>query len=168
MTDPGTLHLLCGKIASGKSTLAARLAGAPRTVLIAQDSWMKRLWGEELREVADYLRLAPKLNAAMAPLVADLLAAGLDVVLDFPANTVRTRAFWKAAADEAGASHLVHWLDRPDALCRERLRRRNDGGGHEFAASDAQYDEITRYFEPPGASEGLTVVRQEEAAAPGG
>ncbi len=30
-----TLHMLCGKIAAGKSTLAASLASAPRTVLIA-------------------------------------------------------------------------------------------------------------------------------------
>ncbi|MEG1328876.1 MAG: ATP-binding protein, partial [Janthinobacterium sp.] len=32
-TSP-TLHLVCGKIASGKSTLTARLAAAPHTVRI--------------------------------------------------------------------------------------------------------------------------------------
>lgn len=156
----GTLHLMCGKIAAGKSTLAGRLAAAPGTVLISQDFWMKRLWGDELREVADYLRLAPKLNSAMGPLVTDLLEAGLDVVLDFPANTVRTRAWWKAAAEAAGADHRLHWLDRPDDVCLERLRRRNAAGDHDFAASDDQFDLITRYFEPPAPEEGLTVVRQ--------
>ncbi len=30
-----TLHLLCGKIASGKSTLATRLAEAPNTVRLS-------------------------------------------------------------------------------------------------------------------------------------
>ena len=155
----GTLHLMCGKIAAGKSTLAARLAAAPGTILLSQDFWMKRLWGDELREVADYLRLAPKLNSAMAPLVTDLLGAGLDVVLDFPANTVRTRALWKAAADAAGAGHRLHWLDLPDQVCRERLRRRNAAGEHDFAASDDQFDLITRYFEPPAPGEGLVVVR---------
>jgi predicted kinase len=154
----GILHLVCGKIAAGKSTLCARLAATPGTILIAQDPWMKRLWGEELSEVADYLRLAPRLNSAMAPLVAGLLAAGLDVVLDFPANTATTRAWWKSAADRAGAAHRLHWLDVADEVCRERLRRRNAQGEHEFAASDSQYDEITRYFEPPAAAEGLVVV----------
>ena len=157
---PGILHLVCGKIAAGKSTLCARLAEAPGTVLLSQDFWMKRLWGDELREVADYLRVAPKLNSAMGPLVSDLLAAGLDVVLDFPANTVRTRAWWKAAADTAGAAHVLHWLDVPDEACRERLRRRNAEGTHDFAAtSDEQFDLITSYFEAPEAAEGLNVAR---------
>jgi predicted kinase len=158
----GTLHLVCGKIAAGKSTLCARLAAAaPGTILISQDFWLKRLFGEELREVADYLRIAPKLNAAMAPLVTDLLAAGLDVVLDFPANTRPTRAWWKRAADDAGAKHRLHWLDRPDSLCLERLRRRNAEGGHDFAATDEQFHLITRYFEPPAPEEGLDVVRED-------
>jgi predicted kinase len=156
----GTLHLVCGKIAAGKSSLCARLAEAPGTILIGQDVWMKRLWGEELVEVADYLRVAPRLNSAMGPLVTDLLAAGLDVVLDFPANTVRTRAWWKAAADAAGAAHRLHWLDVQDEICRERLRRRNAAGEHEFAASDEQFDAITAYFEAPGKAEGLVVVRE--------
>ncbi|MCP1337168.1 hypothetical protein [Futiania mangrovi] len=30
-----TLHMLCGKIAAGKSTLAASLASSPDTVLMA-------------------------------------------------------------------------------------------------------------------------------------
>lgn len=157
----GTLHLVCGKIAAGKSTLCARLAAAPGAILISQDFWLKRLFGEEMRDVADYLRVAPRLNSAMAPLVTDLLKAGLDVVLDFPANTARTRAWWKSAADAAGAGHRLHWLDLPDQLCRERLRRRNAQGGHDFAATDEQFDLITSYFEPPTPDEGLDVVRED-------
>lgn len=157
----GTLHLVCGKIAAGKSTFCARLAAAPGTILLEQDRWLKRLFGEELREVADYLRVAPRLNSAIGPLVTDLLAAGLDVVLDFPANTVRTRAWWKRSADAAGAAHRLHWIDVPDPVCRERLRRRNAEGGHDFAASDEQFDQITAYFEPPDPGEGLDLVRED-------
>jgi len=163
---PGTLHLVCGKIAAGKSTLCARLAAAPGTVLIEQDSWLKRLWGDELSEVADYLRVLPKLCAAMGPHVVDLLTAGVDVVLDFPANTVKMRAWMKGLADAAGAPHVVHLLDLPDEVCRERLRRRNAEGKHDFAASDAQFDEITAYFQRPSAEEGLNVVIVEAPHAP--
>jgi len=35
------LHMLCGKIASGKSTLAARLGSAPGTALLAEDTWLR-------------------------------------------------------------------------------------------------------------------------------
>jgi predicted kinase len=35
-----TLHMLCGKIAAGKSSLAARLGAAPLTVIVSEDKWM--------------------------------------------------------------------------------------------------------------------------------
>jgi len=158
---PGTLHLVCGKIAAGKSTLCARLAAAPGTVLIEQDRWLKSLYGDELAEVADYLRVLPKLCAAIGPHVSDLLQAGVDVVLDFPANTPRMRAWMKGVADDAGAPHVVHLLDLPDEICRARLRRRNAEGTHDFSASDTQFDEITAYFQPPQPGEGLNVVTVE-------
>ena len=161
----GTLHLVCGKIAAGKSTLCARLAAAPRTVLIEQDRWLKCLFGDEMKEVADYLRVVPKLCAAMGPHVIDLLKANVDVVLDFPANTQKMRAWMKDLADAAGAAHVLHLVDVPDELCRERLRRRNAEGAHDFAASDAQFDEISSYFQPPAAEEGLNVAVVEGGAA---
>jgi predicted kinase len=39
-----TLFLMCGKIAAGKSTLAAKLATAPGTILISEDQWLTRLY----------------------------------------------------------------------------------------------------------------------------
>jgi len=155
-----TLHLVCGKIAAGKSTLCARLAAAPGTLLIGEDFWMKRLFGDELREVADYVRLSARLRAAMGPHVAELLGAGLDIVLDFPANTVATRAWMKGIAEAAGARAKLHLLDVPDETCLARLRRRNAAGEHEFAATDAQFALITRHFEPPRPEEGLEIVAE--------
>ena len=154
----GTLHLVCGKIAAGKSTLCARLAEPPGTILVSQDFWMKRLWGDELREVADYLRVAPKLNGAMGPLVTDLLAAGLDVVLDFPANTLVGRAWMRTVFEEAGAAHQLHYLDVPDETCKARLRERNAAGTHDFTVSDEIFDLFTSHFVPPTPDEGFNLV----------
>lgn len=158
----GTLHLLCGKIAAGKSTLGARLAAAPGTVAIAEDFWSRRLFGEEMKDVGDYVRVAAKLRSAMGAHVTDLLRAGVDVVLDFPGNTRATRAFWREAAEAAGARLVVHWLDVADEVCRARLRARNAEGVHEFAGvTDEQFDLITSYFEPPDEAEGFALARED-------
>jgi predicted kinase len=157
----GTLHLPCGKIAAGKSTLCGRLAARAGTVTLSEDFWLKRLFGDEMRDVGDYVRASATLRAVMGPHVTDLLAAGVKVVLDFPGNTRATRRFWREAAEAAGARLLVHWLDVPDEVCRARLRARNEEGVHDFAGvSDEQFDMITRRFEPPDADEGLEVVRE--------
>lgn len=62
---PPTLHLICGKIASGKSTLAGRLASEPKTVLISEDEWLSRLYPGEITTLTDYVRFASRLRDVM-------------------------------------------------------------------------------------------------------
>jgi predicted kinase len=155
--------MLCGKIAAGKSTLAARLAEAPDTILIPEDRWMSRLYGEDMRTVDDYVRYARRLRHAMGEHVVALLKAGLSVVLDFPANTVASRKWMREIFESAGAAHRLHVLDAPDGLCRARLRRRNAEGKHEFAATDAEFDVITGYFVPPSPEEGFETTVYPQA-----
>jgi predicted kinase len=155
---PPTLHMLCGKIAAGKSTLAQRLAAAPHTILISEDRWMAALFKDELRTVADYARLAPRLRAAMGDHVVALLKAGLSVVLDFHANTLTNRQWMRSMFERAQADHCLHVLDVADAVCRARLHRRNAEGRHEFAVTDAEFDIITSHFVPPSADEGFKTI----------
>ena len=154
------LHLVCGKIAAGKSTLCARLASAPGTVLISEDHWMANLYPGELNSLEDYVRLSARLRAAMTDHVVHLLQTGLSVVLDFPANTPRQRAWMRELIDQSGSGHVLHLLDVPDEVCRARLRARNAGGEHPFETSDAQFDLFTAHFSAPAADEGFTVVRE--------
>jgi predicted kinase len=153
-----TLHLLCGKIAAGKSSLAAQLGAAPLTVIVSEDQWLFHLFGAEMATVEDYVRCAAKLRNAMAPHVVGLLRAGLSVVLDYPANTLANRAWMKGIADEARVPHQLHWLDVPDEVCKARMRARNAAGDHEFAPTDEHFDLITSYIVPPTAAEGLEIV----------
>jgi predicted kinase len=159
------LHLVCGKIAAGKSTLTKALAAAPGTVLVAEDFWLARLYPGEQTTLADYVRNSARLRAAMGPHLVDLLRAGLSVVLDFPANTVASRAWMKTLFEEAECDHQLHYLDVSDAVCKARLGLRNATGAHEFQVSDEEFDLFTRYFVPPAPEEGFKVkVHQVEGA----
>ena len=150
--------MLCGKIAAGKSTLAAELAKRHGALLISEDFWTSRLFGPEMKEVADYVRFSRRLREAMGPHLTELLRAGPSIVLDFPANTRANRAWMKGNYEAAGADHVLHFLDLPDEICRTRLRERNAAGEHEFAATDAQFDVITSYFEAPAEDEGFSIA----------
>jgi len=153
-----TLYLLCGKIAAGKSTLARRLAARPATLLISEDHWTSHLFADDLKTIEDYGNYSARLRAAMAPHIVDILRQGLSVVLDFPANTVRNRDWMRSLIAQADVANELHHLDIPDMVCKERLRQRNAGGEHAFQVSDAEYDQFTRYFVPPGPDEGFNVV----------
>jgi predicted kinase len=86
-----TLHLLCGKIASGKSTLAQTLAAQHGAIVFSEDHWLATLYPAEIRSIADYLRCAQRVRGVLGPLVIKVLQSGVNVVLDFPANTLANR-----------------------------------------------------------------------------
>src|SRR3954464_3727498 len=156
--DAPTLYLICGRIASGKSTLARRLATRPATLLISEDHWSSNLFADDLKTIDDYGRYSARLRAAMGPHVIDIPRQQLSVVLDFPANTVRNRSWMRSLITGANAAHELHLLDVPDTICKQRLRERNAAGEHPFQVSEAEYDQFTRYFVPPGPGECFNIV----------
>lgn len=159
---PSTLHLFCGKIAAGKSTLAARLSQDDGTVLISEDDWLAALFAEEMSTAKDYVRCASKLRKIMGPHVASLLNAGVSVVLDFQANTVESRMWVRGILNQTSADHQFHVLAPPDELCLTRLRARNAGGDHPFSVSEAQFHQINAYFVPPTPDEGFNLVLHDQ------
>ncbi|MCV6595373.1 MAG: ATP-binding protein [Silicimonas sp.] len=153
-----TLHLICGKIASGKSTLARQLAEGETTILIAEDDWLSALFADQMNSPADYVRCAGKLRSILGPHVIDLLKSGVSVVLGFPANTVETRQWMRGLIEASGAAHQMHLITTPDETCLARLRARNARGDHPFAVTEAQFHIFSKHHAPPTAEESFTLV----------
>lgn len=160
-----TLHLLCGKIASGKSTLAKQLAAQQAAIMLSEDAWLAQLYPGEILSITDYLRSAQRVRVVLGPLVINLLQAGVSVVLDFPANTLASREWLLGLAQSAGVKHCLHYLELDDATCRARLHARNASGEHDFAATDAEFELITRHFCVPSTEEGLVIVAHRPPAS---
>lgn len=162
-SDIATLFLLCGKPAAGKSTLAKELAQENKAVLISEDIWLSALFSDALFDLPDYVRCSRKLRAIMAPHVTDMLNNGVSVVLDFPANTVKSRNWIRGILDSTGARHVLHLLDPPDAECIARLHKRNENSDHPFSVTERQFHRIAAHFQPPTPEEGFEVIRHPEA-----
>ena len=155
---PPTLHMLCGKIASGKSTLARRLAAAPGTILLTEDDWLNALFPGELSTLGDYVRCSASLRAVIGPHVSELLNAGISVVLDYAASTPGQRAWMRDILDGTQAGHQMHVMDTQDAVCLARLRARNVTRDHPFAVTEAQFQEFSPHFAPPSEAEGFNII----------
>ncbi|MCY6382659.1 AAA family ATPase [Hoeflea prorocentri] len=152
------LHLVCGKAASGKSTLTAKLGQVAGTIVIAEDDWLATLFGDQMSSISDYARCAARLRDVMGPHVVSLLKAGLSVALDFPANTIAARAWMRGIAEDGHATAELHYLDVPDEICKARLRARNAGGEHPFSVTNEQFDTLSSYFVAPGPDEGFDIM----------
>lgn len=159
---PATLHMLCGKIAAGKSTLAAQLAGEASAVLMSEDHFLAKLYPAEIATLEDYVRSAARLRLAIAPHITDLLRRGMSVVLDFQANTPAARGWMRQILEAAAADHQLHYLEASDILCKDRLAARNASGAHEYQVSESDYDLFTSYFVPPTTEEGFNIITHHQ------
>ena len=90
-----------------------------------------------------------------------ILTSGTDVVMDFPGNTRRQRAWFKQLADEVSAPLKLVFLDVPDAECLKRIAQRAIEQPERAATDTAElFHQVTRYFESPGEDEGFEVVSE--------
>src|SRR5262249_8358334 len=168
--DPGALSpaakliFLCGKMAAGKSTLAKELALREPAILLVQDELLDHLFPGEITDIPGFVRYSTRLRNAVGPHVCALLTRGVSVVLDFPGNTRVQRAWFRELFDRAGARHELHFIDAPDALCKRQLRERSkalpDGAPW---TTEAEFDAVTAYFQPPSEDEQFHVVRHARA-----
>jgi predicted kinase len=156
------LMFFCGKMAAGKSTLARDLAVRENAVLLVQDDFLNALFPGEITDIPGFVQCSSRLKNALTPHVCALLSKGISVVLDFPGNTRKQRAWFRELIERAHVEHELHFVDASDALCKSQLRDRSKGlpVGSPWS-SDADFAAITAYFQPPAEDEKFNVVRHE-------
>jgi predicted kinase len=155
-----TLHFVSGKPRAGKTTLARQIARATPALLICEDAWMFRL-ADPIENLQQYRAAAAKMRSVIAPLCVDALTLGTSVVFDFAGNTVQDRRWVRSIFEAATADHRRHYIPVDDATCKARVRQRNVSrpeGVLFGVVTDQQVDEVNRFFTPPVAEEGFTIV----------
>ena len=155
---------MCGKMAAGKSTHAKELASTKNAVLIVQDEFLVALYPGETRTIEDFVKCSARIRNALSPLIQDLLSRGVSVVLDFPGNTRKQRQWFRGLFEGADVEHELHFVDASDDLCKRQLGQRSEGLPAGAAwTTEADFDAITAYFEPPAEDEKFNVIRHVRA-----
>ena len=160
MTNPAKLMFLCGKMAAGKSTLAKDLAQRGDAILLVQDELLECLFPGEITDIPGFLDRSSRLRQAIASHICAILSKGVSVVLDFPGNTRAQRAWFRELFERAHVQHELHFIDASDEVCKRQLKDRTKHlpPGTPWT-TDAEFDAITRYFQPPSDDEAFNVVR---------
>ncbi|MGB3534563.1 MAG: ATP-binding protein [Microcoleaceae cyanobacterium] len=158
MNENIRLHFFCGKMASGKSTLARTLAQENNTVLLSEDVWLSQLYSEEINDFSDYLKYSSRLKAVLSPHIQNLLLQNISVILDFPGNTSSQRRWFRSIFESAEVNHLLHYIVASDELCKQQLKIRSQQLPPNSAfTTEAEFEAITQYFQPPTPDEGFNI-----------
>ena len=162
MSTSVKLIFFCGKMAAGKSTLARDLADRENAVLLVQDELLDALFPGEITDVQTFVQCYSRLKNALTPHVCALLSKGISVVLDFPGNTKTQRAWFRELIERANVEHELHFVDVPDSLCQSQLRNRSKGlRAGTLWTTEADFEIINAYFQPPTEDERFNVIRHE-------
>jgi len=162
MSTSTKLIFFCGKMAAGKSTLARDLADREDAVLLVQDDFLDALFPGEMTDIPAFIKCSSRLKNALTPHVCALLSKGISVVLDFPANTKAQRAWFRELIERAKVEHELYFVDASNDLCKNQLRERSMGlpDGTPWT-TDADFEAINAYFQPPSEDEKFNIVRHE-------
>lgn len=143
------LVLICGLPASGKSTLARRLASELPAVRLDKDEWATQLgadvWDDEFRVL---------LERQLWALSQDLLARGQSVILEWGHWARAERDEKRLGARALGVGVELHYLDVPVEELIERAARRSVSG--EWTASPmtrTHFESWAMIFQPPDEAE---------------
>lgn len=159
MSTEATLYFFCGKMAAGKSTLARQIAQERNMILLSEDELLAQLYPDEIVDISSYIKYSPRLRAAISSHIITLLRQGLSIVLDFPANTVNQRKWFRTLFEGANAAHCLYFIDATDDLCKRQLKvRSKDQPADSAFISEAVFEEVTSYFQPPKEDEQFNVV----------
>ena len=149
-------------MAAGKSTLARDLADRENAVLLVQDDFLSALFPGEITDIPGFVKCSTRLKNALTLHVCALLSKGISVVLDFPGNTKAQRAWFRELIERAHIQHELHFVNASDALCKTQLRDRSKGlpAGSPWT-TDADFEALNAYFQPPSEDENFNVVHHE-------
>lgn len=162
MNTSPSLHFMCGKAGSGKSTVAKALALKYDAVLLCEDVWLARLFPTELVTFDDYINYSCRIKTVVAPLVIELLKRQ-SVVLDFPANTRETRIWFKSIFEAASVPHTLYFINTSNAQCLSQIAKRNierPEGSH--VLTEEAFHHISSFFQPPAEEEDFNVQTYEQ------
>jgi len=151
-----SLHLMCGMVGAGKTTLAKQLEADTGAVRLSPDEWIARLMANP-NERAEADRLRDTVEALQWESALALLAAGGDVILE--------NGFWgrgeredrRDAAQKLGAQVYLHFLDPPENELWRRLVKRNatvTTGAYRVTREELH--EWIGWFQKPGPEERAT------------
>lgn len=154
----GTLILFSGKMGAGKSTKSKQVAQERNAVLISEDEWLSKLYPNQITSFDDYIHYSLLLKPLVKSHVLDILRTGTSVVMDFPANTVKQRKWFRELITEANAPNELIYLNVSNDVCLRQIeKRRLEQPERAIYDTESMFIEVTKYFQAPDQSEGFNL-----------
>ncbi|MCD1589084.1 ATP-binding protein [Halomonas sp. IOP_14] len=155
----GVLTFFCGKMGAGKTTKSREISQERNAVLLSEDEWISSIYPNSIKTLDDYIEYSGRLKPQMKKLVQSILASGTNVVMDFPANTIPQREWFKSIFSEIQAPHELIYIDQPNAICLGQIaKRRIEHPQRAATDTEEMFELVTKHFVAPTLDEGFNTT----------
>lgn len=160
LMDIGKLTFFVGKMGAGKSTKALEIARQRNAVLISEDEWLESVYPNKILSLDDYIKYSNRLKPQIKKLAQSILLTGTDVVMDYPANTILQREWFRSIFAEIAAPHELFYIDLSNKDCLKQIEnRRMEQPERSKTDTKEMFEEVTKYFVEPQPVEGFNIIR---------
>lgn len=150
------IHLIYGKLCSGKTTLARELAQQEKGILLSCDELMLTLFPEDGLG-AEYDAISSRAKEYLWKKVFELNDIGVNVILDWGCWSRASRDEAVSRCRMRNVSVVRHLIDISDAEWRRRIEQRNQaiqqGKTQDYPVDEGLYRKFLSRYEPPSADE---------------
>ena len=149
------VFLICGKICSGKSTYAKKLAKTHNAVILSVDEIMLAIFDHGAGEQHDlYVK---RLQEYLYQKALELVTLDIDVILDFGFWTKQERLYAKKFFLTKNIAFEFHYLNISNEEWQRRLIKRNaevsEKNKHSYFVDEGLKKKFEDLFEPPQKEE---------------
>lgn len=153
-----TVHLIEGPVGAGKSTYSLALARQVNGVHIPLDDWFVNLFSPDRPDnnfISWYVERKERLLDLIWSHSLRILSSSTDVILELGLIQREARLHFCNRVQNEGLGLVVHVLDAPNEVRRQRVQRRNVERGSTFfmVVPDHVFDIASKMWEPPDDAE---------------
>ena len=149
------VHIMCGKICSGKSTLAKKLCDECKGVILSVDEITLSLFGAHPGESHDEYVL--KCEKFLYKKSLEIMNQGINVILDWGFWTKKERDEAKWFYRNNNVMYKFYYLDISDTEWKKRIKKRNkdilEKGYEAYFVDEGLAQKFQRIFEIPNFDE---------------
>lgn len=154
--------MICGKICSGKSFYAQQIRREQGGVILSADEITLALFGQDAGDKQDVY--TAKLKSYLFEKSAELIAAGINVILDWGFWTKNERDFARAFYTDKNIKCEFHCIAISEKEWKKRLKKRNNsvesGKTNAYYVDEGLAKKVEAIFEIPSEDEIDVWVKQ--------
>ena len=164
------IHLICGPIGAGKTTIAHKISKQHKAIRFSEDEWLDKLFvpdapngllDEPMHIIGAWAgERYQRCRNQIWDMCAELLELDIDIVLDGASANKEQRDFIRKKASDTNVKFQLYYVTLDATVRKERVFQRNEAQGKTYSleVTPDMFTHAESFFVPPSKEELIDAI----------